>query len=691
MCLTISTHSFSPTTGPSKSPSKTPSASPSFRLFQESLHKPSLSPSEDLQNTTTEYQITETPSVSPSIMPSQVIISTPSQSPSDSSSSNFTKSPTSLRFAYLEPSLTPSKSPSSSPSNPPTNPPSRSPSSSPSVSPLKSPSLSPSASPTTGPTMSPTTEPSISPSNSPSLAPIVDQSKFSLSDSCEDGEVWFGIDFTFDSNTAKIYWFLLDKCSRSIVFDCQNCYTDADPYSTNSFGSCIPDKEYIFYFDDYSGNAWVAPDSGYVLQYHDKEVFNTTGNVGSSEELMIGTQIECPEPPSIAPTSAAPTMPCASGESHLDIHFSLDAKPSGVYWFLIDRCMGPLVHDCQACYMSAQPYSSQHFSRCFPNGHYSFIFHDYSGVEWSPTGGYTINYAGTQVLDNIGGVQHSQEVFLGSKTACPGYTTTPAPQSAAPTSAAPTPFPTLAPMTAPPINYSTGCASDQVRFDVRFDFDADPSKTFWYLVDRCAGTLVHDCQGCYSNSEPGSSKFFYRCLPSSRYSFIFNEYSGARWADGGYVINYNQKQIIDTRGNVEPLNEVKFGQDSCEKTTQQPSTSPISCNRFHLDIATDNKPSEISWSLEQRFGDESNIVGYGPVENQQYEENSVYIEAASECLLPGEYQFTINDTGNDGIDQPGYYKIYLNGVTVREGNNFGSYQSTGFIVPNNVNSNGLFF
>eukprot|EP00956_Cyclotella_meneghiniana_P018803 scaffold31704_cov72-Cyclotella_meneghiniana.AAC.4 len=456
----------------------------------------------------------------------------------------------------------------------------------------------------------------------------------------------------------------------------------------------------------------MAPDSGYVLQYHDKVVFNTTGNVGSSEELIIGTQKECPKPPSIAPTSTAPTMSCASGESRLNINFRLDAKPSGVYWFLVDRCMGPLLHDCQACYMDVQPYSSQYFSRCLPNGYYSFIFNDYSGVEWSQTGGYTIDYAGTQVFDSIGDVKHSQEVFIGSKTACPGYTTTPptstaptpAPQSAAPTSTAPTPvpqsaaptstaptaFPTLAPMTAPPINYSLGCASDQVRFDIRFDFGADPSKTYWYLVDRCEGRLVHDCQGCYSNSEPGSSKVFFRCLKSSRYSFIFNEYSGARWANGGYVISYNQTQVIDSRGNVEPWNEVKFGQDSCEKTTQQPSTSPTSCNRFDLDLFTDNKPSEISWSLE-RLGDQNNIVAYGPVEDQQYNKYSVYIGAASECLQPGEYQFTINDTGNDGIDPPGYYKINFNGVTIQEGNSFGSYQSTGFVVPNNINKNGLFY
>lgn len=485
------------------------------------------------------------------------------------------------------------------------------------------------------------------------------------------------------------------------MFDCQDCYAKEDPFSVHSFGGCIPaEAGHTFYFNDYSGKAW--RDGGYVIRLDGTKVFDTAGNVRSSEEIIIGSQKECPKPPtsvptSSSPTSLAPTTACAVGENRLDVHFNLDFDASGVYWFLVDRCAGPLLHDCQACFTGMEPYTTQSFSTCLPPGYYSFIFNDYSGQQWSK-GGYAISYDSVELFNSTGNVQQSQEVFIGSELDCPRSTKTAAPQTSAPSrSTSPTPLPTSITRTAAPINFLTGCPSDQIRFDVQFDFGTDPSEIYFYLIDRCAGTLVYSCQGCYAGSQPDSSKYFYRCVSKSRYSFVFNDYSGQQWSKGGYAINYNRTKVVDTRGNVESFNELMFGDESCGESSPQPTTSPtfmqnVYCEEFNLDLVTDNNPSEISWFLQQIYGDNPGIVSYGPVQGEQYESNSVYIGAASECLPPGEYQFSIHDTGYDGIRNPGYYKIYLNGVAIREGrDNMGSLETTGFIIVNRDAGNGNLF
>jgi len=244
--------------------------------------------------------------------------------------------------------------------------------------------------------------------------------------------------------------------------------------------------------------------------------------------------------------------------------------------------------------------------------------------------------------------------------------------------------------------YSTSCSSDEARFDIQLALDADPSTVYWYLIDRCTKSLVFDCQGCYANAKAFSSKYFVRCLPEGHYSFIFNDYSGTDWTQGGYVVTYNGTRVFDSKGNFTHSQEVPFGNSvACQQPNAKPSPSPAIlqpgktpttsstrgtyCETFELDIATDSKPSEVSWSLQQISGDNLGLVAYGPVEGQPYDSNSLYVAVASECLPPGEYQFTILDTG-DGIDNPGYYKIFLNEVEIRHGSKFGSTQTTGFII-----------
>ena len=489
-------------------------------------------------------------------------------------------------------------------------------------------------------------------------------------------------------DATKLYWFLLDKCTRSIVFDCQDCHATANPYSKNSFGGCIPDAEYVFYFNDYSGRSWMQ--GGYVLTYDGTVILDKMSNVNSSEEVILGSQKECSYPPSIAPTTSTPTTSCPDDEERLNIQFKFDDDTSGVYWFLIDRCAGRLIHDCQACYTGAKSFSSKSFAQCLPKGHYSFIFNDYSGKNWSQ-GGYTVTFGGSQSFDSTGDVKHSQAVLLGNELDCPGRVNTASPQTSAPTSAAPTLTPTSISTTQAPINHTTGCPAGQVRTNILFSLDSDPSKIYWFLIDRCAGNLVSKCQGCYSGSEPASSKYFYKCLPESKYSFIFNDYSGSKLSQSGYTITYDQTKVTDKEGNIDPFHEVKFGQEVCQQPSLQPSANPAVsqsnyCEQFKLDIATDDRPYEITWQLKQIIGDNIGSMAHGPTIDEQYDSYSVYIGALSQCIPPGEYQFSI-----DGIDDPGYYKIYLNGVAIREGTNFGSVETTGFIVSDKNTNYGIFY
>ena len=705
---TLNSPTRAPSVNPSSSPSKGPSGSPSFRVFREQVLQPSISPTVSLVPNRTDHSTNQAPYVSPLPLPSQAILSSQGRSPYSSSPSLSARSPSQIISPTAPPTRNPSASPSSSPlpapSNDPTRAPSGAPSSSspsyipsrsplniasasPSSSPTRAPSASPlshspSASPSTALTTSPSYNPSLAISANPTETPSDSQSKLTFSGNCNSGEIWFGVDFAFDADATKLYWFLLDKCTRNIVFDCQDCHATANPYSTHSFGGCIPDAGYVFYFNDYSGRSW--SEGGYVLSYDGAEILDKMGNVSSSDEVIVGSQKECPQPPTSAPSTSAPTASCADGEERLNIQFNFDDYPSGVYWFLIDKCAGRLIHDCQACYTGVKSYSSKPFAQCLPEGHYSFIFNDYSGKEWSQ-GGYTVTFGGSQVFDSTGNVKHSQIVSLGNELDCPGRLHTASPQSSSPTSATPTLMPTSTPTTQAPVNSSTGCPAGQVRASIVFNLDSDPSKIYWFLIDRCAGTLVGECQGCYSGSEPDSSKYFYKCLPDSNYSFIFNDYSGSKWSQSGYAISYKQTEVIGKRGDIEPFHEVKFGQESCQQPTPQPSTSPsisqsIYCEQFKLDIVTDGRPTEISWHLKQIPGDNMDSLVNGPAKNEQYESYSVYIGALSRCLPPGEYEFSINDEGNDGIDNPGYYKIYLNGVAIREGKNFGSVETTGFIV-----------
>ncbi|KAL3781434.1 hypothetical protein HJC23_000997 [Cyclotella cryptica] len=830
----------SPSLSPSKSPSVSPSKSPSLPPSASPSTSPSVSPTAS-PSTSPSVSPSKSPSVSPSMSPSTPPSASPSTSPSGSPSASPSTSPSGspsrspTGSPSMSPSRTPSISPTASPSVSPSASPSKSPYSSPSQSPTESPSNPPSPSPTNSPISSPTLKPSRPPTKSPSVV-----FRSTISNKCPTGEVPLDIEFTLNSNPSDVYWFLINKCSRNIVFDCQDCFKDSDPSSSQTFGGCIPNARYEFYFSDYSGMEWAQ--GGYVISYNGTQVFDNRGNMTTSKELSFGNEDDCPDsasllaPQALAPTSLAPTSApssrpslhhCPNGQVWLDIQFALDADPSKVYWFLLDKCSRNIVFSCQDCFKDSDPYSSRSFGGCIPESEYEFYFSDYSGDDWTQ-GGYVISYNGTQVFDGKGNVTPSKRLLFGSENECQDSVSVTGRPTFSPTSSAPTlapssrmglnkcptgevrldiqfaldadaskvywfllnkctrnivmdcqdcfrgsePYssksfggcfpdsgyefyfsdysgndwtqggyvitydgaevfdsrgqvtpskdlnfggkcqdsasvtarPSRAPTSTPPsapqvtggVMYSTACSSEEGRFDVQFVLDVDPSTVYWYLIDRCTRSLIFDCQGCYANAKAFSSKYFVRCLPEGHYSFIFNDYSGTEWTKGGYVVTYNGTRVFDSKGNFQHSQEVPFGNsNACPQPNLKPSLSPESlqpettptatstrgnyCEMFDLDIATDSTPSDISWNLQQLSGNNVGLVAYGPVEGQPYESNSLYVGAASECLPPGEYEFTIRATA-EGIDSPGYYKIFLNEVEIRQGNKFDSVQTTGFVI-----------
>lgn len=121
------------------------------------------------------------------------------------------------------------------------------------------------------------------------------------------------------------------------------------------------------------------------------------------------------------------------------------------------------------------------------------------------------------------------------------------------------------------------------------------------------------------------------------------------------------------------------------KPTMKPFNSDMgngsSCHKLQLDLLTDKMAMETSWILERVDDDNTTkTIKRGPPSNMNYSPETKYNVAASDCLGTGSYEFTIFDLFGDGIQEPGYYTISLNGEPLAHGSNFGSYETTNFTV-----------
>ena len=97
---------------------------------------------------------------------------------------------------------------------------------------------------------------------------------------------------------------------------------------------------------------------------------------------------------------------------------------------------------------------------------------------------------------------------------------------------------------------------------------------------------------------------------------------------------------------------------------------------FQLDIALDYDGHDLLWKLI-KLPDEILYQGDG------YKNGLVYDDVAEGCLLPGKYEFTIFDSGGDGLKEPGYYLLKLcrgSCQIVAAGHDFGYNETTLFVI-----------
>jgi hypothetical protein len=92
-----------------------------------------------------------------------------------------------------------------------------------------------------------------------------------------------------------------------------------------------------------------------------------------------------------------------------------------------------------------------------------------------------------------------------------------------------------------------------------------------------------------------------------------------------------------------------------------------------IKVTADDYPDEISWVLDSKCGTGITLTSHT---------DSVFgfrTLCATECLPPGKYEFTITDTGGDGIDlEQGRYDIFVNGIINHTGGQFGSIETKTF-------------
>ncbi len=238
---------------------------------------------------------------------------------------------------------------------------------------------------------------------------------------------------------------------------------------------------------------------------------------------------------------------------------------------------------------------------------------------------------------------------------------------------------------------STTCSTDEKKLEINFILNEVPSGIVWFVLEKCSLDIVFQCSGCYKDSEPYSSESFVGCLPASAdgtgeeagYTFYFDDYSGSYYgARGGYTIDVDGETVFNSTGNIKLTEQVKLGNN---ETCPVPSTSPTqnptraNCNAFQLEVFTDSQPLETMWVLERLSGNTVATVASGPPPGY-FSPNTLYKDVANQCLTPGEYVFSMYDIAANGIEDPGYYSISLNGIELRRNSSFGVYENTRFVV-----------
>jgi hypothetical protein len=203
----------------------------------------------------------------------------------------------------------------------------------------------------------------------------------SLIAGCGNDEARFDIQFTLDAEPSKVYWYLINQCSGSLIFDCLGCYAHAQPFSSKYFMRCLPKGGYLFSFNDYSGVNWSV--GGYVMNYNSTQVFDSVGNVEASQEVYFGDKSDCLQLNTKTPAGSALILSQTTSTAAVRYceQFSLDIatgiKDSKISWTL-QQLTGNNIGITAFGPIEGQNYKSNSeyigiVSECLPPGEYQFV------------------------------------------------------------------------------------------------------------------------------------------------------------------------------------------------------------------------------------------------------------------------------------------------------------------------------
>ena len=124
---------------------------------------------------------------------------------------------------------------------------------------------------------------------------------------------------------------------------------------------------------------------------------------------------------------------------------------------------------------------------------------------------------------------------------------------------------------------------------------------------------------------------------------------------------------------------------SSARPSMQPSISQHptdQCFDVEVNIFTDIYPDDLSWTISEEVTDDAaSIIATSNWEDFAKAESLV---VSNVCLYEGNYTFTIQDFCGDGINDPGYYNVTINGIVIKSGggsNGFQDEESVSFSVP----------
>ena len=228
------------------------------------------------------------------------------------------------------------------------------------------------------------------------------------------------------------------------------------------------------------------------------------------------------------------------------------------------------------------------------------------------------------------------------------------------------------------------CSDDEATFEVDIAFDYYSYETSWVLVNECTGEQVITQE--YSSGE--TSDLYSACIPrGERYIFEVSDSANNGLCcgpDGGTItVNYDggeyELEVEDFgENNFGSSASATFGASTCATnfptTSPSPTMAPSPSSEFCIGegkmkvsviVRADNWPSDISWTIADP---DNNVVAN---DDDSFMSNTFYKQAilclTATCGSGGSYTFTIVDSYGDGILNPGYYKVLVEGVRVDGG------------------------